>query len=228
MTTLSAPAERRPALRLPRLDARLVVGLLLVALSVLGGLRLAATADDTVAVYTATRALPANHVLTPGDLRATRIRATDDVLDGLVSASRRPPVDRVLRFPVTDGGLLARATLGDAASEGREITVPISADHALGGALVAGDRVDVLASFDKGTELAKTLTVARAARVVDVVSSDGLFGQREGELTALTVSVAPDDVVFVAFAIRNGEVDVVRAGNRSKGVRNRFDISELP
>jgi len=229
VTALSALAERGAAIRFPKIDTRLVVGLLLVALSVVGGLRLAATSDDTVAVFVAARDLPADHVLAAGDLSTTRINASDDVLGGLVLATgARPPVGRLLRFPLADGGLVGAATLGGAASKGREITVPIGADHALGGALEPGDRVDILGSFDKGTEIAKTLTVAAGARVVDVVHADGLFGQREGELTALTISVPPNDVVFVAFAVRNGEVDIVRAGGATRGVRSRFDVSELP
>ena len=230
MTTLAASPSRRFTQRLPKLDTRLVVGLLLVAFSVIGGLRLAASADHTVLVYTAARDLPADHVLVAGDIGTTRIQASDAVLDRLVRATAgSPPTDRVLRFPLADGDLVADAALGRVAREGREITVPIGPDHALGGALEAGDRVDVLGSFDKGTESAKTLTVAAGAQVVEVVHADGLFGQREGELTALTISVAPDDVVFVAFAVRNGEVDVVRSvGKRPQAVRSRFDVSELP
>jgi Flp pilus assembly protein CpaB len=229
VTALTARAVRGAALRLPKVDTRLVVGLLLVALSVLGGLRLAATSDETVAVFVAARDLPADHVLTAGDLGTAQIHASDDVLGGLVLATAsRPPIGRVLRFPVVDGGLVGAAALGGVASKGREITVPVGSDHALGGALEPGDRVDILGSFDKGTEIAKTLTVAAGARVVEVVHADGLFGQREGELTALTVSVPPNDVVFVAFAVRNGEVDVVRASGSARGVRTRFDVSELP
>jgi Flp pilus assembly protein CpaB len=229
VTALTALAERGAALRLPKIDTRLVVGLVLVALSVLGGLRLAATSDDTVAVFVAARDLPADHVLVAGDLRTARIHASEDILGGLMLAARaRPPVDRVLRFPLAEGGLVGAGTIGGVASKGREITVPIGSDHALGGALEPGDRVDILGSFDKGTEIAKTLTVAAGARVVEVVHADGLFGQREGELTALTVSVPPNDVVFVAFAVRNGEVDVVRSVGSGRGVRSRFDVSELP
>jgi hypothetical protein len=231
VTTLTAPAPgtRRRTLRLPKLDTRLVVGLLLVALSVIGGLRLASTSDRTVAVYAAARDLPADHVLVASDFRITHIRASEEVLGGLVKAdAASPPVHRVLRYPVGEGGLVSTATLGGVASTGREITVPIGSDHALGGALETGDRVDVLASFDKGTDAAKTLTVAADAHVVDVVHADGLFGQHEGELTALTLSVAPDDVVFVAFAVRNGEVDVVRANGSGRDARARFDASELP
>jgi hypothetical protein len=229
MTALAALTNRSHALRLPKIDTRVVVGLLLVALSILGGLRLASTSDNTVPVYVAAKDLPADHVLTPGDFRITRIHASADTLAGLVVATKgSPPVHRVLRFPVAEGGLVATSTLGGVASRGREITVPIGSDHALGGALEVGDRVDILASFDKGTEDAKTLTIASGAQVVDVVHADGLFGQREGELTALTVSVAPDDVVFVAFAVRNGDVDVVRANGTEHRARSSFDVSQLP
>ena len=228
MTTLTSFAGKGLTLRLPKVDSRLVVGLLLVALSVLGGLRLAASSDSTVAVYAAARDLPANHVVTAGDLRITKVHVSPEVLNGLLPASRAVPIDRVVRFPVAAGGLVSATTLGAAATKGREITIPIGADHALGGALEPGDRVNILGSFDKGTEIAKTLTVAAGARVVAVLHADGLFGQREGELTSLTVSVAPDDVVFVAFAVRNGDLDVVRASGSARGVRTRFDVSEIP
>jgi Flp pilus assembly protein CpaB len=230
VTTLAASPSRRLTQRLPRLDTRLVVGLVLVGLSVIGGLRLAAGADHSVVVYTAARSLPADHVLVPGDIGTTRIQATDAVLDRLVRATTaRPPTDRVLRYPLAEGDLVANAALGQVAREGREITVPIAPEHALGGAVEPGDRVDVLGSFDKGTEEAKTLTVAAGAQVVDVVHTDGLFGQHEGALAALTISVAPRDVVFVAFAVRNGELDIVRSvGKRPRAVRSRFDAGDLP
>jgi Flp pilus assembly protein CpaB len=234
MATLTAPAStgraRRFAGRLPRLDTRLVVGVLLVALSVVGGLRLSAGASSTIAVYAAARDLPADRVLTPGDLTTTRLRADGAVLDRLVRPGvAEAPSGKVLRFPLREGDLLAAGALGAAAGRGREITVPVGPDHALGGALEVGDRVDVLASFDKGTELAKTLTVAANAQVIAVVETEGLFGQRDGDLAALTLAVPRDDVVLVAFAIRNAEIDIVRADGRSRHRdRTRFDAGDLP
>ena len=180
MTTYAALSARGHALRLPKIDTRLVVGLLLVALSVLGGLRLAATSDETVAVYVATRDLPADRLLSAKDLRVTRIRASDDTLAGLlVATSGSPPVHRVLRFPVAEGGLVATSSLGGTTSQGREITVPIGADHALGGALEVGDRVDILASFDKGSESAKTLTISSARRSSTSSTPTGCSGNEK-------------------------------------------------
>jgi Flp pilus assembly protein CpaB len=227
--TAAAPARRRLVRRLPRLDTRLVVGLLLVALSVLGGLRLAASADHRVAVLSAARDLPADHVLERGDVTTTRVHAPASVLDGLVRATAAPPTGQALRFPLEAGDLVTDGALAARRGPGREMTVPIAPEHALGGELEPGDRVDVLASFDKGTEIAKTLTVASHVQVVDVVRADGLFGQSEGDITAVTLSVRPDDVVLLAFAVRNGEIDIVRAdGGRTARVRARFDASDIP
>jgi hypothetical protein len=169
-------------------------------------------------------------VLTRGDLTTTRLRADGGVLDRLVRADAGfLPVGKALRFPLRQGELVAAGALGQVAGRGREITVPISPEHALGGALEIGDRVDILASFDEGTEIAKTLTVAGNAQVTAVVESEGLFGQRNGELTALSLSVPRDDVVLVAFAIRNAEIDIVRADGRSRHRdRTRFDAGDLP
>lgn len=226
MATVAAP-RRRLALRMPRVDARLVIGLLLVAASVLAGLRLSARDDRSVTLLAARQPLTAGHVLTAADLEATAVDAAPAALRGFVGQGARSPVGRVLREPVAAGALLPRSALGAPARRGREVTIPITPEHALGGALVAGDRVDVLASFDKGTELARTITVARKARVASVVRSEGLFGQREGALTALTLEVAPDDAVYVVFAARNGELDVVRAAVTDRP-RGRFDFAELP
>src|SRR5207245_1326956 len=98
-----APAVAR---RMPRVDGRLALGVLLVAGSVLGGLRLVAAADRTVAVVAAARDLPADHVIGPGDLTVTRVRATPSVLAGLVAgADVRHLHGRVLMAALNRHGL---------------------------------------------------------------------------------------------------------------------------
>ncbi|MGZ8753385.1 MAG: hypothetical protein ACXW1S_10435, partial [Acidimicrobiia bacterium] len=71
------------------------------------------------------------------------------------------------------------------------------------------------------------LTVVQDAEVVEMVRSEGLFGSREGELTALTLSVTPDDAVFLAFAIRNAELDMVRTTGSPGEGRDSFDGTQL-
>jgi Flp pilus assembly protein CpaB len=213
---------------LPRVDVRLVVGVLLVAVSVIAGLQFAAAADSTVGVVALARDLPTNHVLTDDDLVITRIHASDSVLDGLVRADGLSDVrGRVLLFPLEADGLLSLNAVAARPRQGREITVPVTPEHALGGRVRLGDRVDVLASFTKSTTDARTLTVVHDAEVVEMVRSEGLFGSREGELTALTLSVPPDDAVFVAFAVRNADLDIVRTTGSSGQGRDSFDGTQL-
>ena len=214
--------------RMPRVDVRLVVGVLRIALSVGGGLRFAAAADSTVGVVALARDVPANHVLTGEDLVVRRIHASDSVLDGLVPSDALSTVrGRVLLFPLAADGLLPRGAIAVEPRQGREITVPVTPEHALGGRVRLGDRVDVLGSFTKSTADARTLTVVHGAEVVEMVRSEGLFGSRAGELSALTVSVPPDDAVFLAFAIRNADLDIVRTTGSSGQGRDSFDETQL-
>jgi pilus assembly protein CpaB len=197
--------------RLPRIDARVIGGVFLVGVSVLGGLRLTAEPAPGAEVWTATADLDAGHVLTRGDLRAAEVRADRSVMAGLSEVGAGPPVGRVLRTPLRAGAPLSIDGLGGAVAPGRELTIPVEPDHALGGEIRSGDRIDVVATFDKGTDLARTQVIAREAIVVGVVYSDGLFGQRQGSLSALTLRVDPDDALALAFAVRNAEIDVLRA-----------------
>ncbi|HWH28267.1 MAG TPA: SAF domain-containing protein [Mycobacteriales bacterium] len=92
----SPPAGR---LATPRwLDARLVLGVLLVLLSVVVGARVLAAADRTQLVWTASRDLAAGAILSADDVEATEVR--------LLSAG-----DRYLAAPGTevDGYVLERA-----------------------------------------------------------------------------------------------------------------------
>ncbi len=226
--THPAPRPRRVRRRRVHLEPRLLLGVVLVAASVAGGLRLAAAGDDTVPVVTAARDLPGNHVLHRGDLRTVRLRASDAVIDTLVAGERLGSLTgQVLLRPLPAHGLLDRRFVGSASRSVREITVPLTPEHALGGALRVGERVDVLASFGKGTADARTLTVVSGAEVVATVREDGFLG-RGGKLSALTLAVPPDDVVFLAFASRNGELDVVRATGATAPLPDRFERSDLP
>jgi Flp pilus assembly protein CpaB len=224
--TTVVTAVRR--LRRPAIDARVVTGIVLVAVSVVGGIRLTRGPEPGIPVFVAVSDLDAGHVLTRADLTTVSVRAAHGVIAGLERADRGAPVGRVLRTPVRAGAAIPVDALGGSIPAGREVTIPVTSDHALGGAIRAGDRVDVYATFDKGTDVARTLTVARSATVRGVTRSDGLFGQQEGTISAITLAVDPDAAIAVAFAARNGELDVVRArGSLDGRGRERFDADTL-
>lgn len=225
--TIALPAMRQ--LRLPTIDARVVGGVVLVAVSVIGGLGLSADPEPTTPVYVAATDLDAGHVLTSKDLKVAELRAPVSTLNGLARPSRGGrPVGRSLQTRLRANATVGLDGLGPTAPAGREITIPVTPDHALGGAVRTGDRVDVLATFDKGTDAARTLAVARAATVHGVVQSDGLFGQHAGAITALTLDVEPDAAIVVAFATRNAELDIVRSiGAGERRVRSRYDAGDV-
>ena len=221
--------KRLPKFRLPVVDARVVGGVVLVAVSVVGGLRITDGPGAATRVYVAAADLDDGHTLAPGDLRVTEVRGGPGIVAGLARpGSGGPPLGRTLRVGVRAGSVVSVDALGGAVAPGREITIPVTPEHALGGDVRAGDRVDVFATFDKGTDAARTVTVSRAAVVHGVLHSDGLFGQHAGGITALTLDVAPDAAVAVAFSARNAELDVVRAhGNLDGRGRDRFGADDL-
>jgi len=78
-----------------------------------------------------------------------------------------------------------------------------------------GDRVDVIATFDVGDDVA---TASDAAPSVAVASNAEVVGVAP---RALTVAVAADDAPRVAFALAKGAVTVVLRGGASAPRRSR-------
>ena len=108
---VSPPARRahRPSWR----DPRLAIGLALVCLSVLVGVRVLQHADDTVPVLAARTPLAAGMPVTADDLVVVRVRfgsAAD--ADRYLPGAADLPDGAVLLRPVGPGELLPRAALG--------------------------------------------------------------------------------------------------------------------
>jgi hypothetical protein len=186
----SPPASRLAA---PRwLDARLVVGVLLVLGSVLLGTRVVASADDTTGVLAVQRDLPAGVRLSAGDLVERRIRLDGGIERYLAAGS---PVDGyVLTRPVGAGELLPAAAVvpaDDAAvADRRWVTVAVPATERPEG-IARGDRVEVWiappSAGSGGTADGADRAAVRLAGDVAVEqvagSSGGLGGTRESTVT---------------------------------------------
>ena len=113
------------------MDTRLVVGLLFVAVSIVGGLRLAGDPVVATQVYVASTDLDAGHVLTAADVEVVEVRAPHEVLSGWTKAAHGAPVGRILQVALHKGSPLVFDRLGAAVALGREITVPVTPEHAL-------------------------------------------------------------------------------------------------
>jgi hypothetical protein len=136
----AATRTRPPGWRNPRL----LLGLVLVATSVLLGARLMASADDTVAVWAVAHDLPAGAALSDGDLQQRRVRFPDaSTADAYLTAEHALPAGSTLGREVSAGDLLPRSAL--ARSDGPALVeVPIGvASEDLPATVRQGSHVDV-------------------------------------------------------------------------------------
>jgi Flp pilus assembly protein CpaB len=210
-------AQARRAGRPTWVNTRTVLGLLLFSGALLGGNRLLAVSAETDEVWVAARDLAQDTVLGPGDVEAADVKLPAPVAAGYASTST-PVYGEILARPLRAGEIVATGWLARSTDPGaaRSITIPVEAEHAVGGALQPGDRVDVLVTFDPENVRARTVVLARAVEVLDVVETGGLaFG--EDALVGLTLGVTPEQAPRLAFAVRTGVVDVARVDGPISG-----------
>ena len=122
----------------------------------------------------------------------------------------------VMTRPVRAGELIARDWVADSSGSApaRSMTLSVEPDHALGGALRPGDRIDVFATFDGDDLRARTVLLLRSVEVLEIVRADSLVLE-EDAVTGLTVSVAPGEAARVAFALRTAQLDIARVHGAS-------------
>ena len=205
---LSSPRAAR--LATPRwLDARLVLGVLLVLLAVVAGARVFASADHYARVYVAKHDLVPGERVTAGDLAVGRVR-----LDGqgsLYIAAGTPPIGYVITryvgahefLPV---GALAAATPKDADS--RLVTVPVAAGH-LPPSLSRGSLVDVYLT-PKAAAGAPVPAPQLVLAGVAVQSREGGSRTFGADATLSVVLAVPADRVSdVVHAVESGTIDLV-------------------
>ena len=169
--------------------------------------------DGTVLVTVADRSLIAGSTISSADLRLVPIRHDFEGLDSLVTEADIEGVDGwVLQRGVTEGGIVDFAALAapDQGSGLRSMSVPVAVEHAAGGLLVAGDRVDVVSVGDGSAEY-----VAIDLEVVSVaeLSSGGIGGSAGYHVV---VEVTAEEALHLAEAIEAGSVEIIRATGSEK------------
>jgi Flp pilus assembly protein CpaB len=166
--------------------------------------------DRRVEVVVARSDLAPGTVVTADDLRSVRISADAAAMATLIRADAEGTlVGRVVTDRVAAGHFVSVSDVQRAGTTGarRSMSFPIDRAHALDGALVAGDRVDVIAT-DTHTNAAGY--VATNAEVLH------LGGTGHGPLTAtdsMTVTLAVDPTVAldIASALHGHDLTLVRA-----------------
>ena len=204
-----APGSRR---RRP-LRTRLASGHLLMILAGVLTFVLVANAlrsrDATVEVAVAAADVAPGAVLALDATRTATLPASSSLRESLIT----PEVLRTERWVATRripaGEPLLRSALARAAAPGglRAMSVPVSPDHAAGGELAIGDRVDVISA-----DGAQAVYVVRNAEVVGVAPRRGSagFSSSSGQFY-VTIAVEADPALRLAAAIRAGKIEVLRA-----------------
>lgn len=140
-------------------DPRLVLGVLIVAFSVLGGAMLFARADDTTLVWGVRRALPIGTTLDAEDLESRRVKLPAADLGRYLGVKGAGPVGQVLRREVGAGELLPAAAV---ALDGGEVGVRVPLAVAV---------VDLPSSVQVGSEVDVWVTPRDEAAPADRVLS---------------------------------------------------------
>jgi Flp pilus assembly protein CpaB len=167
--------------------------------------------DNRVEVLVARGDLAPGAVVHATDLRAVRVDADAAALATLVRADASSTlVGRVVTDRVAAGHFLAVSDVqrAGATDARRSMSFPIDRSHALDGALVAGDRVDVVA-VDTHTDAAGY--VATNAEVLHVGGGGGHGPLTANDSMTVTLAVDPTVALDIAGALHGHDLTLVRA-----------------
>jgi Flp pilus assembly protein CpaB len=219
------PVRKRPLLsRLNLGHLIMVLAGLLAFLLVLAVLR---ERGDTFQIAVAAVDIEGGTTLDASDIRYADVSDTDEVL--LLAFLGPDRVDRA----ISEGWIATRTiragiplTTTDFRSEAvgsglRVMSIPISPEHAVNGALVAGDRVDLI-SVRRGV----ASYVVTDVEVISVSAATSSVGSRG---FSLTIAVDEGSSLEVASALNGGSLEVVRAtGADPADPEMMFDPAVVP
>jgi Flp pilus assembly protein CpaB len=181
--------------------------LLAAALAFATNLMVLRSHDQTRAVVTASSDLVEGRPVGRTDFRSVEVDVDDDLFARMVPwIDVDALVGLVPARAIAQGDLIRPDDLRSAAAADglRAMSIPIEPEHAVGGDLVAGDRVDLILVGEEGAGY-----VLVDAEVLSVSSDD------RGALSVgaffVVVAVEADLALDVAAAIQDGRIEVIRS-----------------
>ena len=212
MSDLPAPSASRLS-RARWLDARLLVGLLLVLLSVVVGAKVMADADQRVRVWSVTRDLGVDTPLSHDDLQATSVNLSGSTSRYLAASQDLEGL--VLTRPVARGELLPVSAVahGDTGDKRR---IVIEVDRFGVSGLQKGRVVDVyvVPESPSGAAPAPPELVLAGVTVGEDVKSGGSAFSGSGSKAGVTLLVDDADVPDLIDAVAHGDVYVAQVPAR--------------
>lgn len=197
-------------------DPRLVIGIVVVAVSVLAGAYLFAGADQTVGVWAVSAGMRSGTSIGPADLVRREVRFTDPKdADRYVSADSELPPGTTLSRDVGAGELLPRAALGTG-SPTSLVEVPISTAAELVPATVrVGSVVDVWVTPDDTVQSGRPHSTRVLDDVTVVAAPAAGSSLAPSSTRQVIVGVAPDQESRLARSLglaTAGTVVITRQG----------------
>jgi Flp pilus assembly protein CpaB len=209
----SSAASRRPASR-SGLSFGHVITLLTGLLATVLVFSLLRERDQSFRVAAAGVEIRAGMTLERDGLRLVDVNVPADVRERLVDpASLGRFSGWIATRTIEPGELLSRGDLRPPAAPSalRAMSIPVDPAHAVGGALAAGDRLDVI-EVDEGGQASYVVT---GAEVLAVNRPDGGVIGAAASSSSLTVAVDAKQALRLAAAIRGQRFEVVRSTGAS-------------
>ena len=198
-------ARWRPSL------SHLLIGLAVVLAFVFNLLAIQDRSATTL-VAVANRPLQLGTALTSDDLRFVPVASDFDGLGSLLTETQAQVVEGwIVDRAIPEGGLVVSESLAQpGASNGlRSMSVAVSVEHAAGGTIRSGDRIDVIAVVDGVASF-----VAADVEVLGTAdTSDGALGAIGDYF--VVVAVNADQALAIAAAVDSASVEIVKSTGAS-------------
>lgn len=198
-------ASAPPSVSLPprrRIDARLIVGLVLVMASIAAVVGIVGVADEGEEVLVAPRSLTAGEELQLDDLEVRRVSLGVEG-HGYARPSDLPAEGVVVARPLAAGELVPLSALGDARGT-TATTVVVALSTPLGATVRAGDALDLWsAPAIEGGRFGAPVVIASNAQLVRTIVDDGIVAGDDGGRIELLVPRR--DIARILHALANGD-----------------------
>lgn len=196
MTAQVTPRQRPRALWA---DARFLIGVVLVLVSIAGVWFVVASSRQTVPVYAATRTIVPGESISPSELRVVDVALGS--LEGAYASGDTLPAGAVATRTIPAGELIPAAAVGEA-SDVRTTTIVVPSSTAIPASIDVGTPVEVWAAplDDQGVRQAPRILVADAA-VAALASSDSVMATNAPSIEL----VVPRESVADVLAALAGE-----------------------
>lgn len=198
---------RRPGWK----DPRLLVGILLIVVAIVGVSAIVQGADRTVAYYAANATLTPGMVLEEGDLSIAHVRVADGTY--LAADATAEPWGQVVTRVIEGGELVPASALASPTDfDGRPVAVvttsPVAED------IVPGSQVDIWVTAANGQGDPVSSLVGEQLVVAEVVREDGAFSASRAPTVYVVVPSGEIQPLFEALAV-DGDVSVVGRGGQA-------------